>query len=139
MTDVTATSFTLLNNDIIAADQLTTGSYTITIQGTITATADLTAIDLDAGVSLTINTAGGGGTLSGNGLYRGLFVYQGDVTVENLTITSAVALGGAGVGGGGAGLGGGLFVAGTTDGAGNGGVVTLDDVNLLRRQRHWRE
>ena len=65
------------------------------------------------GVSLVID--GGGGTLDGAGHYRGLLVFGGDVTIENLTIADAAAIGGAGGlhgGGGGAGLGGGLFVAG---------------------------
>ena len=56
-----------------------------------------------------------------------LFVgFGGNVTIENLTIASATAIGGAGGaggGGGGAGLGGGLFV-------GQGGAVTLDNVGF---------
>jgi hypothetical protein len=51
--------------------------------------------------------------LGGTNVYRGLFVYSGVSTIENLTIENAVANGGAGGGGGGggAGLGGGPFVA----------------------------
>jgi hypothetical protein len=85
--------------------------------------ADLGALNLQNGVSVTID--GGSYALDGAGLYRGLFVYAGDVTVQNLTIQNAVATGGAGanIAGGGAGLGGGLFIA-------SGGTVTLDDVNI---------
>src|SRR5690242_18560499 len=88
----------------------------------LSAPAELYALNLKAGVSVTID--GGGFSLSGANTYRGLFVEAGQVTVENLTIKNAVATGGAGGagarygGGGGAGLGGGLFVA-------SGGIVTL--------------
>ena len=68
---------------------------------------------------------GAGGTLAAAGL-NGLFAYEGDVTIQNLTVAGARAVGGAGGkgligGGGGAGLGGGLFVA-------SGANVTLSDV-----------
>jgi autotransporter passenger strand-loop-strand repeat protein len=68
--------------------------------------------------------------LDGGGAYRGLFVYSGNVTIENLTIQNMRALGGAGGGGssgggggGGAGFGGGLFV-------GSSGHVSLDNVTF---------
>jgi hypothetical protein len=128
----TASSYSSLFSDIQALDATTTpGNYTITLGANITAGGDLEAISLASGVNLTIN--GAGFTYSGGGDYEGLFVYQGDVTVENLTIADAVAKGGAGGsggGGGGAGLGGGLFVAGTTGGAGSGGNVTLSGVTF---------
>jgi hypothetical protein len=129
----TANSYSSLFSDIQAINATTTqGNYTITLGADITAGGDLEAISLASGVNLTIN--GAGFTYSGNGLYEGLFVYQGNVTVQNLTIADAVAQGGAGGsggGGGGAGLGGGLFVAGTTDGAGSvGGNVTLSGVTF---------
>lgn len=81
--------------------------------------ASLTEISLQSGVTLDIE--GDGATINGQGNQRGLFVNAGNVTIENLTVINAVALGasgqgeyiawgGAGGGGGGAGLGGGLFV-----------------------------
>jgi hypothetical protein len=67
------------------------------------------------------------------GVYRGLFVYSGTTTIENLKIEHAVAQGGAGGvgyagGGGGAGLGGGLFVANNSAGDAAPANVTLDNV-----------
>ncbi len=101
-------------------------AYTIDITGQINLTTDLLAINLESGSSLTLaGTNGSGGpavqTLDGEGSQRGLFVYAGNVTLENLTLQNMSAVGGAGGsgGGGGAGLGGGLFVA-------------------TRRQRHLR-
>jgi hypothetical protein len=125
-------TFTDLNTAILTADSLTSGSYTITLRGEITeTTADLEAINLKSGVSLVIQ----GGTLNGGNTYEGLFVYQGNLTVQNLTIEDTLAKGGNGgagnfPGGGGAGLGGGLFIAGPTQGAG-GGNVTLAGVSFL--------
>ena len=86
-------------------------AYTIQLTANITLATDLTAINLPAGASLTVD--GGGFKLDGAGLYRGFFVYSGTVTIQNLTIADAAATGGAAGpgGGGGAGLGGGLFVA----------------------------
>ena len=101
-------------------------AYTIVLSNNITLTSAmanvLSAVNLGSGSSLTID--GQGHVLDGGQIHRGLFVYNGAVTVENLTIQNAVATGGAGgsgnwAGGGGAGLGGGLFVA-------SGGNVTLD-------------
>ncbi len=82
--------------------------------GLLTLSADLPAINLPIGASLTID--GQGGMLSGGGVARGFYVYAGSVTIENLVMAGAVARGGAGGsgvdgGGGGAGLGAGLFVA----------------------------
>ena len=82
-------------------------------------TANTEAIDLAKGVTLTIlgEAAGGADGLDGAGKYRGLFVYAGDVAIENLTIQHTAAIGGAGTkgGGGGAELGGGLFVGTSAD------------------------
>ena len=99
-------------------------AYTFTFANSVTLDRQLDAINLDAGSSLTI--VGNGYVLDGAGKYNGLFVYGGAVTVENLTISDAVATGGVGGnglygGGGGAGLGGGLFVSA-------GGDVTLQSV-----------
>jgi autotransporter-associated beta strand protein len=95
---------------------------------TLKLTSPLDAINLPGGSSLTINGLDHGvaDTIDGGGTERGLFVYGGNVSIENLTIANAQALGGAGGsggGGGGAGLGGGLFVA-------SGASVTLTDVNF---------
>jgi autotransporter passenger strand-loop-strand repeat protein len=64
--------------------------------GTLSASApeQLYAFNLASGVSVTLD--GAGYTLNGDTSYQGLFVYQGDVTVENLTITGALAHGGDG-------------------------------------------
>src|SRR5262249_44925136 len=99
-------------------------NYTITLTGAINLGAELPAINLASGDTLTI--IGGGHTLDGADTYRGLFVYAGTVAVQNLTIAHAVASGGGRgyarpVGGGGGG--GGLFV-------GSGARVTLSDVTF---------
>ena len=104
---------------------------TITLANDITETGALDAINLQPGVSLTID--GQGHTLDGAGTYRGLFAYAGLTTVQNLAIDDTVARGGNGgfvSGGGGAGLGGGLFVAGTNAGLASGAVVTLNNVTF---------
>ena len=122
--------------DVGGADAAQNTAYTINITGPISLTTDLLAINLESGSSLTIaGTNGVGGpapqTLDGNGSQRGLFVYAGNVTVQNLTLENMSAVGGAGGsgGGGGAGLGGGLFVTGISDGVG-GAHVTLDRVTF---------
>lgn len=137
----TVTTESQLNNDISLVDGTTVaGIYTITVSGSIADTADLTAINLDIAnnVSLVIDGINGG-TLDGGGLHRGLFDFNGALTVNNLTISNMLAQGGAGgyagshAGGGGAGLGGGLFVAGTNIISGttySGGTVTLDGVSF---------
>ncbi|HEX4261609.1 MAG TPA: Hint domain-containing protein [Acetobacteraceae bacterium] len=132
-----------LNQAIAAADAETSGSFVIRFtqsitEGTDTGSTtviggqtvdlppDLFALNLQPGVSLTID--GAGFTLDGAGQYRGLLGYAGNISVDDLSITDANAVGGAGgagaaAGGGGAGLGGGLFVAA-------GANVTLDDVTF---------
>ncbi len=79
-----------------------------------------------SGCSVTIE--GNNDTLNANGL-PGLFVYSGNVEIDNLTIENAVAQGGSGAfgGGGGAGLGGGLFIA-------SAGAVTLSGVSFAHDQ-----
>jgi glycosyltransferase involved in cell wall biosynthesis len=128
MSDTTldVANFAQLNAAILQADQDATAGdgYTITLTASFAESGDLDALNLHAGVDVTIN--GGGYTLDGGGLYRGLFVYAGDVTVQGLTIADARAVGGTGGtggGGGGAGLGGGLFVA-------SAGTVTLSGVTF---------
>ncbi len=136
--DTTDLSQVLRLIDISGADSQINTSYTITLGADITLTADPTAINLASGASLTIE-AGAGHTLDGGGLHRGLFVFQGDVTIEHLVIQNARAIGGAGGsgalgGGGGAGLGGGLFVAGPNTANGtlvtSGGTATLIDTSF---------
>ena len=84
MSDTTldVATFAQLNAAIQQADQDATAgdSYTITLTASITETADLDALNLHGGVDVSI--LGGGFTLDGNGLYRGLFVYAGTVTVR---------------------------------------------------------
>jgi hypothetical protein len=136
-----ANTSSLLNADIAAIDTETqalaargvAAAFTLDLTSNITLSQQLDAIDLGAGSSLTI--VGNGETLSGANTYRGLFIYDGNVTVESLTIANAKAVGGAGgtaavgAGGGGAGLGGAIFVAGTTQGSG-GANVTLINVGF---------
>ncbi len=120
-----------LSADITAIDLASqagggTGThYVITLKAgaTLTEGSDVTAIDLAGSDTLTLN--GEGAELNGADDYRGLFVYAGKVTIENLTIEDAVAKGGAG--GGGA-----LFVADDeSDGAyGNSPQVTLDNIDF---------
>ncbi len=141
-TDVTVESVTApvtsaaqLSADIKAIDlqSLATGAvptnYTITLAPSatpLTETAQIDAINLGARSSLTID--GNGDTLDGAEKYNGLFVYAGNVSIENLSIANAIAVGGNGAsrGGGGAGLGGGLFVGANV--AGDAGAVTLTNV-----------
>lgn len=103
-----------LRQAIIDANAVGSGSHVIQFNisnATVTLASDLPAIQSNITIS-----GGTGNALSGNDLYRGLFVYSGTVRIENLTIENAVAQGGAGGdgsgggGGGGAGLGGALFV-----------------------------
>ncbi|HET6235806.1 MAG TPA: Hint domain-containing protein [Acetobacteraceae bacterium] len=109
-------------------------AYTINLGIGFTLSSDVMALALVKSATLTIdghtNTINGGYTGSAGSGSRGFLVYQGDVTIQNVTITDAVARGGAGgsffaaaAGGGGAGLGGGLLVA-------SGGVVSLSGVNF---------
>ncbi len=126
-----ASSASSLSGEIKTIDEQSSGNGTnyvinLTAGATMNESPAPEAINILAGDTLTIN--GQGATLNGQGSYRGLFVYAGVVTIENLTIENAAAIGGAGGqgsfgGGGGAGLGGGLFVASR-------GAVTLDSVSF---------
>ncbi len=109
-------------------------AYVINIGIGFTLSSDIMALALVNSATLTIDghtdTINGGYTGSAGSGFRGFLVYQGAVTIQNLTISDTVARGGAGgsffaadAGGGGAGLGGGLLVA-------SGGVVTLNGVNF---------
>ena len=81
----------------------------LTIDGySIAGSNQLLAINLNTGVTLTID--GADSVLSGDDKYNGFFVYNGKVTIGDLTIDDAKAIGGRGRpglrgGGGGAGLG----------------------------------
>ena len=108
--------------------------YLITLKAgaTLTEGAEISAINLTGADTLTLN--GQGAFLDGAKAYRGLFVYSGRTTIENLTIENAVAQGGAGGnggfggGGGGGGLGGGLFVANNSAAGAAAAHVTLANV-----------
>src|ERR1700683_4950513 len=109
------TDTTTLNGAIRTIDTGPADNYVINITGSIDLTSQLLAINLPTGSTLTIN-GGSGITIDGGNTYNGFFVYAGNVTIEDLTIADAKAVGGTGGsgdqgGGGGAGLGGGLFVS----------------------------
>ena len=119
-----------LNKDLLAIAGSTTATK-IVIGASFGIITPLEAINLGAGGSLTID--GGGFTLNGRPInqlpsQRGLLVYAGNVTIENLALNNMTAFGGNGgnasnPGGGGAGLGGGLLIA-------SGGNVTIDNVSF---------
>lgn len=109
---------------------------------TITITANITLSSNLPQVQRNVTFNGGNFTLSGNNLYRGLYVASGTVAINNLRIDNALAKGGnggfgkidsaaslgsGGGGGGGAGLGGALFVA-------SGANVTVSNVTLQANQ-----
>ena len=116
-------------NAALAAIAGGSDAYTITITASFSLTADPLPIGLASDGTLTVE--GGGFTISGAGVHRGLFAFSGTTSVDDLTLASMLAHGGDGgpgggfqpggstipdlgatSGGGGAGLGAGLFVAG---------------------------
>ncbi len=134
--DQNVATYLELNNAIIQAEE----GDTITLTGNLTYNgpppAYIHPLNINdafvyQGLSYTID--GGDKTLNNNGAIRGFFVggdttgapSGGTITIQNLTIQAARALGGAGSngGGGGAGLGGGVFVA-------DGAKVILSDVSF---------
>ena len=125
LTPAAATVFDVFNDQTLrfATGHAVTGD-TINLQTNVTITAgDLPAIQGN------ITIQGNNFTIDGNGAVRGLFVYSGNVSISNLTITGTVAQGGAGgtgvaSGGGGAGLGGGIFIA-------SGANVVTSNVQVL--------
>jgi hypothetical protein len=128
-----------LNDVLVQAAGKSSGNYEIDLAAgaNIELTTELKAINLQAGVTLDIK--GNGATLDGKNEttgvsdnQRGLFVYSGVVTIENLTVANTRAVGGTGGvgGGGGAGLGGGLFIANDTTNHAAPGDVTLDNVTF---------
>ncbi len=106
--------------DLTGASSAPNTDYTITFSQGFTLTGQLDAINLASGDTLTID--GNGDALDGGGQYNGLFDYAGVVSISDLAINDAKAVGGSGSGGG-AGLGGGLFV-------GSSGTVTLSNVTF---------
>ena len=95
-TTLSASTAVTLNQDIATVDAATSGGFIIDLQGNITETANLDAINLQSGVQLTINGSNGSGgsyTLDGAGSF-GLVVDAGSVTIENLDISNAVLSGG---------------------------------------------
>jgi hypothetical protein len=95
-TTLTASTTAQLNLDIATADAATSGGFIIDLGGNITATTQLTTIDLQSGVPLTIDGSNGSGgihTLNGVGSH-GFLVNAGSVTIENLDLSNAVLAGG---------------------------------------------
>lgn len=85
-------------------------------------------VNLFTAEQITIGNANSSVTISGSGTYRGLYIRQGDVTLQNVVIDNAQAQGGNGgnAGGGGMGAGGALFVDTAN--------VTLRDVSFTNNQ-----
>lgn len=81
-----------LANAIGTVDAATSGAFVFDFGANITLSAQLGTIGLGTGVTLTIE--GNGDTLDGGGIYEGLFVNSGALTINNLTIADAVAQGG---------------------------------------------
>ena len=104
-----------LRNAITTGDNNGSPSYIIQFVNNITlsSAASNTLAAFNTTSAVTVN--GNGFTLDGGGVQRGLFVFSGNVAINNLTIQNTQALGGTDSsgqgGGGGAGLGGALFVA----------------------------
>ena len=94
LTTVFVTNQAQFDAAIRSADALTVpGAYTIEMTADIAESSDPLAFNLHPGVSVTLD--GEGHALDCGSAHRGLFVYSGDVTFENLTIQNAIALGGA--------------------------------------------
>jgi hypothetical protein len=129
-----------LQADITAIDQASVGDGTqFVIQlrpgALLSESTDMPAINLKGNDNLIIDGGAGAGTILDGGTANrgGFFVYQGHVTIENLMIQFAFAMGangGDGGGGGGAGLGGGLFIANDAARGAAPGVVTLQNVSF---------
>src|SRR5579884_2211569 len=101
-------------------------SYTINVTSGFTLTGVLPPINTSS--SVTIN--GGGFTIDGGNAQRVFFVQAGTVAISNLTISNAVAQGGAGgTGGGGGGMGAGAAIFVNT-----GANVAVSNVNFSNNQ-----
>jgi hypothetical protein len=130
VTSINVSTASDLVGAIQTVDHNPAGNYNIVFQNNITlsAVASNTLAALDTRGNVTIE--GNGYTLNAGGAQRGFFVYSGNVSIRDLTIQNAQALGGSGGslggggGGGGAGAGGALFVA-------SGAAVTVSNVTLI--------
>ena len=94
-TTLTASTTAQLNQGIATANAAIAGGFIIALQGNITETTQLHAIDLQSGVPLTIDGSNGSGgiyTLNGAGS-RGFVVDAGSVTIQNLGLSNAVLSG----------------------------------------------
>jgi uncharacterized protein with beta-barrel porin domain len=126
-TVINVTDASSLAAAIAQVDTNASAQYVINLQNSITLTAGSTLPAFDSTSSVTVN--GNNFTLNGGGIQRGIFVFSGNVAIDNITIQNAQALGGAGSsgsgsggsGGGGLGAGGALFVA-------SGANVTVSNV-----------
>ncbi len=108
-----------------------TDSRQINFTSSATLSAIPPMVGLFADETITIGNASGATTIDGNGLTRAFFIPRGNVTLRNLVIQNASALGGSGGnlgGGGGMGAGGGLFVG--NDGTFTQPTVTLQNVSF---------
>lgn len=117
-----------LNADIKAIDGAASGAYQLHLTGNILEANVLEAINLHSRVTLRIY--GAGFALDGVSGQRGLFVYSGNVAIEDLTIQNATADGGAGNSGrlgGGAGAKFSMSV-GTIGGGSGGGLGAGGDI-----------
>jgi len=95
-TTLTASTTAQLNQGIATANAAIAGGFIIALQGNITETTQLHAIDLQSGVPLTIDGSNGSGgiyTLNGAGS-RGFVVDAGSVIIQNLGLSNAVLSGG---------------------------------------------
>ncbi len=95
-TTLTASTTAQLDQGIATANAAASGGFIIGLQGNITETTQLDAIDLQSGVPLTVDGSNGSGgiyTLNGAGSH-GFLVDAGSVTIENLGLRSAVLSGG---------------------------------------------
>ena len=109
--NLSASNIDELNNAIkqVDADATSGNADTITLSGSISLDPSnqpgqgtaLEVINLHSGV--TLNIIGNNNALDGGGWERGLFVYSGKVTIDHLTISNMLALGGTGNNGGGGG------------------------------------
>jgi hypothetical protein len=119
--------------DIGGASAATNTAYTITLTSSFTLGTDLFAVNLASGSSLTVH--GNNATIDGGGNQRGFFVYSGAVAIDNLTITNAAAVGGAGGTANGAGV---QSAGGGAGGMGAGGALFVASGGNVTQQRHGR-
>lgn len=111
------------NTDVVAASGHPGGgctNNTITLTTNVTLTGVMKRL-IDS--NLTLSSDNTTRTISGNSLYRPLFIKSGTVTIKNLNLSNGTAQGGTGgFGGTGGGLGGALFIYG--------GTVTVQNVTF---------